>query len=67
MATGRRARAQGNILQLLRLIDHEDPVQYAGQAAEPFAGILREALAIDSAQRRISMAQIADRLAEQLL
>jgi serine/threonine protein kinase len=67
MVTGRRARAEGNILQLLRLIDHEDPVQYAGQAAEPFAGVLRQALAIDPAQRRISMGQIADRLAEQLL
>jgi serine/threonine protein kinase len=67
MVTGRRARAEGNILQLLRLIDHEDPVHYAGQAAEPFAGILRQALAIDPTQRQISMAQVADRLAKQLL
>jgi serine/threonine-protein kinase len=67
MVTGRRARAEGTILQLLRQIDHEDPVRYAGQADEPFAGILRQALAIDPAQRRITMAQIADRLADQLL
>jgi eukaryotic-like serine/threonine-protein kinase len=66
MVTGRRARGEGNILQMLRRIDDEDPLQYAGQAAEPFAGILRHALAIDPAQRRFSMAQIADRLAEHL-
>jgi serine/threonine protein kinase len=66
MVTGCRARAEGNVLQLLRRIDHEDPLQYAGQTAEPFAGILRHALAIDPAQRRISMAQIADRFAEHL-
>jgi serine/threonine protein kinase len=67
MATGRRARAEGNILQLLRVIDREDPAAYAGQAAEPFAGILRQALATDPAERRIGMAQIAERLAEQVL
>jgi serine/threonine protein kinase len=63
MVTGRRARAEGNVLKMLRLIDHESPGQYAGQAPEPFAGILRQALAIDPAQRRINMAEIADRLA----
>jgi serine/threonine protein kinase len=66
MVTGRRARAEGNILKMLHLIDHEDPAHYAGQVPEPFAGILRQALAIDPAQRRISMAQIADRIDEQL-
>jgi serine/threonine-protein kinase len=66
MVTGRRARAEGNILKMLHLIDHEDPAHYASQASEPFAGILRQALAIDPAQRRISMVQIADHLAEQL-
>jgi serine/threonine-protein kinase len=64
MVTGHRARAEGNILRMLRQIDHENFAQYAGQAPEPFAGILRQALAIDPAQRRLSMAQIADRLAE---
>jgi len=66
MVTGHRARAEGNILKMLHLIDHEDPAHYASQTSEPFAGILRQALAIDPARRRISMAQIADRLAEQL-
>ena len=65
MATGRRARAEGNILQLLRVIDQENAAEYASQAAEPFAGILRQALAIDPEARRINMADIADRLAEQ--
>ena len=63
MATGRRARADGDILQLLRAIDREDPTEYAAQAPEPFGGILRQVLAIDPAERRISMAQIAERLA----
>jgi hypothetical protein len=45
----------------------EERVPYADQAAEPFAGILRQALAIDAAQQWMSIAQIADRLAEQLL
>jgi serine/threonine protein kinase len=66
MVTGHRARAEGNILKMLHLIDHEDPTHYASQTSEPFAGILRQALAIDPARRRISMAQIADRLAEHL-
>jgi serine/threonine protein kinase len=65
MATGRRARTEGNLLKMLRVIDNEDPAHYAGQSSEPFAGILRQALVVDPAQRRISMAQIADRLAEQ--
>jgi serine/threonine-protein kinase len=67
METGRRARAEGDILQVLRLIDHEDPAHYAGQTPEPFAGILRQALVIDPDARRINMAEIADRLAEQRL
>ena len=66
MVTGRRARAEGSLLQMLHLIDREDPAQYAGQAPEPFAGILRQALVNDPAQRSISMAQIADRFAEKL-
>src|SRR5262245_47218834 len=66
MATGRRARAEGNILQLLRAIDREDPADYALHAAEPFAGIVHQALTTDPAERRISMAAIADRLGEQL-
>jgi serine/threonine protein kinase len=63
VVTGRRARAEGNILEVLRVIDHENPAQFAGQVPEPFAGILRQALAADPGQRRISMAEIAERLA----
>src|SRR5262249_6708347 len=63
MVVGRRARTEGSVLQMLRLIDSENPTQYAGQVPEPFAGILQLALAIDPAERRISMAEIADRLA----
>jgi serine/threonine protein kinase/peroxiredoxin len=63
MVVGRRARTEGSVLQTLRWIDNESPTQYASQAPEPFATILRLALAIDPTERRISMAQIADRLA----
>jgi serine/threonine protein kinase/peroxiredoxin len=63
MVTGRRARAGDNVLDVLRCIDREHPAQYATLAPEPFAGILRLALAADPAGRQISMAQVADRLA----
>jgi serine/threonine protein kinase len=63
MVTGRHARAEGSIREVLRRIDREDPSHYAALAPEPFAGILRLALAADPAQRRITMAQIAERLA----
>jgi serine/threonine protein kinase len=65
MVTGRRARAEGNILQLLRRIDREDPAQFADQVDEPFATILERALVVDPSQRHITMAQIADQLGEQ--
>ena len=64
MVTRSRARAEGNLLKMLHRIDHENPAQYVGQVPEPFASILRQALAIDPSERRISMAQIADRLAQ---
>jgi serine/threonine-protein kinase len=64
MITARRARTEGNILQMLRQIDREDLSQSASHAPEPIAAILRQALAADPAQRQISMAQIADQLAE---
>jgi eukaryotic-like serine/threonine-protein kinase len=62
MATGRRARTQSNILELIRQIDREDPTSYAAEAPEPFAGVLRLALATDPAERRIGMAEMAERL-----
>jgi serine/threonine protein kinase len=66
MITGRRARTEGNILQMLRQIDREDLSQSASHAPGPIAAILRQALSADPAQRQISMAEIADKLAEQL-
>jgi serine/threonine protein kinase/peroxiredoxin len=61
MVTGRFARTQENLMDLLRGIAHEDPAHYAALVPEPFAAILRQALAVDPAQR-LSMAQIAQRL-----
>jgi serine/threonine protein kinase len=62
MVTGRAARVGDNILELLRDISHEDAARYAAEVPEPFADILRLALAGDPQQRRITMAQIAQRL-----
>ncbi len=61
MVTGRYARHEKNLLELLRDIAHEDPARYAAEAPEPFAGILRSALAADPA-RRLTMAEIGQRL-----
>lgn len=63
MATGRRARPEGDILELLRRVDQENPAHYAAEAPEPFAGILRLALTADPAERRVSMAGIVEELA----
>jgi hypothetical protein len=64
LATGRRARPEGaNLLAWLHHIDREDLTRQLGDTAEPFAGILRLALAAAPAARRITMAQIAERLA----
>jgi serine/threonine-protein kinase len=63
LVTGRRARAQGNLLQLLRQIDREDLTHRLDGAPGPFADVLRLALAAAPAERRITMAQIAERLA----
>jgi serine/threonine-protein kinase len=62
MVTGRPGRAGTNVLEVLRLIDQEDPERYAAETPEPFAGILRLALAADPAGRRITMAQIAEEM-----
>jgi serine/threonine protein kinase len=63
MVTGRRARAEGNILEILGRIDQEDPARIAALVPEPVAAILRLALAADPAERQMTMGQIADRLA----
>ena len=63
LVTGRRARAEGNLLELLRRIEGEDLTRHLAGTAEPFADVLRQALAVAPAQRRITMTQIAERLA----
>jgi serine/threonine protein kinase len=63
LLTGRNARTGDNLLELLHAIAREDPAAFAAAVPEPFAGILRLALAPDPAQRRITMADIAQRLA----
>lgn len=63
MLTGRRARPDGNVLELLRHIDGEDLSRQLTETAEPFADVLRRALAVAPTDRRITMAEIAERLA----
>jgi serine/threonine protein kinase len=63
LATGRRARGDSNFLELLRRIDTEDLTGQLGGVPEPFGDLLREALVVLPAQRRMTMAQIAARLA----
>jgi serine/threonine protein kinase len=62
LVTGRRARAADNLLELLHRIDREDLTRDLAEAPEPFADLLRLALAVAPAERRITMAQIAERL-----
>jgi serine/threonine protein kinase/peroxiredoxin len=63
MVLDRSARLGDNLLEVLRGIALEDLVPSTAEAPEPFAGILRLALAADPEQRQITMAQIAQRLA----
>jgi hypothetical protein len=63
LVTGRRARAEGNLLELLHRIEGEDLTRHLVGTPEPFADVLRQALAVAPAQRRITMTQIAERLA----
>jgi len=63
LATGRRARAEGKLLELLHRIDQEDLTGQLADTPAPFADVLRLALAALPAERRITMAQIAERLA----
>jgi serine/threonine-protein kinase len=62
MVTGRLARTGDDLLTLLHTIAQEEATRYASDVPEPFAGILRLALAADPAQRGITMARIADKL-----
>jgi serine/threonine protein kinase/peroxiredoxin len=63
LVVGRRARGEGNLLEVLHLIDREDLTRQLDGMPEPFAGILRVALAVAPEERRITMAEIAERLA----
>jgi len=63
LVTGRRARAEGYLLELLHRIEGEDLTRHLAGTPEPFADVLRQALAVAPAQRRITMTQIAERLA----
>jgi serine/threonine protein kinase/peroxiredoxin len=63
LTTGRCARAEGNLLEMLHRIDREDLTRELVGMPEPFADVLRLALAVAPAERRITMAQIAERLA----
>jgi hypothetical protein len=47
---------------LLRRIDREDLTSRLGEIPEPYEGVLRRALVADSADRRITMEQIAEQL-----
>jgi len=62
MVTGRRVIAAGNLLEALRLVEHIDAVQLAGEVPEPFRKILRQALATDVGARSITMEEIAQAL-----
>jgi eukaryotic-like serine/threonine-protein kinase len=62
MVTGQRARTQDNLLALLHHIDREDLSSQLHETPPPFGELLRLALAIPPDMRRITMAQIADRL-----
>jgi serine/threonine protein kinase len=62
MVTGRRAREAGNLLELLRSIEREDLTSRLGEIPDPFAGVLQRALVAASADRRITMEEIAEQL-----
>jgi serine/threonine protein kinase len=63
LALGRPARPDGNLLELLHHIDEEDLSLQLTETSEPISGLLRLALAVEPKDRRITMAEIAERLA----
>jgi alkyl hydroperoxide reductase subunit AhpC/predicted Ser/Thr protein kinase len=63
MLTGKPAISGKSILETLMAIEQFDSTKYVAGLAEPFAGILREALMRQPTDRHITMAQIAERLA----
>ena len=63
LLTGRRARQEGNLLEILHGIGREDLTSLLHGIPAPFGELLRLALANMPERRRISMAQIAALLA----
>jgi serine/threonine protein kinase len=63
LITGKRARSEGNLLEMLHRIEREDLTSQLGTAPALFADVLRLALAVAAEHRQISMAQIAAQLA----
>ena len=63
MVSGCRARPESDILHIYRTIAQEDFTRCADSVPEPIAGVLRLALVTLPEERRITMSQIADRLA----
>ena len=64
MLTGRPAISGNNILDVLRRVEHFDAAEYVDEFADPFATVLRESLVTAPAERRITMAQIAEWLSK---
>jgi serine/threonine-protein kinase len=63
MLIARRVIDGVHLLDVLRQIDEVNPDRLAPQVPEPFAAILRGALIADPRERRLTAAQIAERLA----
>ena len=62
MLTGKPAVSGKSILETLMAIEQFDSTKFVAGLPEPIAGILREALVRQSADRTITMAQIVARL-----
>jgi serine/threonine protein kinase len=63
LVTGQRARQEGKLLEMLRRIDDEDLTRHLHLTPAPFDELLRVALSAAPAERRITMARIAELLA----
>jgi alkyl hydroperoxide reductase subunit AhpC len=62
MLTGKMAFTGNNVLQVLDQIRNVNPDRYAADVPEPFAAILRGALARDARDRDMTMERIAEAL-----
>lgn len=62
MLTGRKAFAGENMLQVLNEIRNVDSARRSAEVPEPFAKIVRESLAREARDRRITMEKIAELL-----